>query len=130
MPKIQETPSRYLILCSFENIYKQKINDTLNCSTSLMEKINQEILKRFYKPIYIPILAIICSFLIILPKNSSRYKSTTKLTFLFGFCLLVFSETTLRYSTSTTISTFAYLLAPLIIFIFSYTMFYLKAKNV
>ena len=130
VPKIQETPSKQLVLCSFQNIYKQKVNYTRNCSTSLMEKINQEILKRFYKPIYIPILAVICSFLIILPKNNSRYKSQTKLTFLFGFCLLVFSETTLRYSTSSMISTFAYLLAPWIIFIFSYTLFYLKAKNV
>ena len=95
-----------------------------------MPEINRELLKRFYKPIYIPIIAIICCFLIILPKNSSKYKLQSKLTFLFGFLLLIFSETTLRYSTETFFSTMVYLVMPWIFFIMTYLFFLYKSKNV
>ena len=129
-PKIQETSSTNLILCSFDHIYKKKDTDSRNCNISLIKEINQEVFKRFYKPIYIPILAIICSFLIVLPKNSNKYSSQSKLTFLFGFFILIFSETTLRYSSENFYSTFIYLLAPWVIFIASYLLFYFKVKNV
>jgi len=110
-------------------MYKKINTDSRNCNISLIKEINQELFKRFYKPIFIPIIAIICSFLIILPKNSSKYKSQSKLTFLFGFCLLVFSETALRYSTTSGISALLYIVAPWIIFLFAYCLFYLKVKN-
>ena len=129
-PKIQETSSKNLISCSFEHIYKKRNTDSRNCNISLIKEINQEVFKRFYKPIYIPILAIICSFLIVLPKNSNKYSSQSKLTFLFGFVVLIFSETTLRYSSENFYSTFIYLLAPWIIFIATYIFFYFKVKNV
>ena len=128
-PKIQEMPSKKLLLCSFDYSYRKINVDSRNCSSSVIKDINQELLKRFYKPIFIPIIAIICSFLLILPKNSSKYKSQSKLTFLFGFCLLVFSETALRYSTTSMISTLLYMVAPWLIFLFAYYLFYLKVKN-
>ena len=129
-PKIQETSSKNLIKCSFNHTYNTKNTDSRNCNISLIKEINQEIFKRFYKPIYIPILAIICSFLIVLPKNSNKYSSQSRLTFLFGFGVLIFSETTLRYSSENFYSTFIYLLAPWIIFIATYIFFYFKVKNV
>ena len=129
VPKIQEMPSKNLLQCSFDHAYKKINTDSRNCHISVIKDINQELLKRFYKPLFIPIIAVICCFLIILPKNNSKYKSQSKLTFLLGFCLLVFSETTLRYSSTTLISTLLYILAPWIIFIFAYCLFYLKVKN-
>ena len=128
-PKIQEMPSKNLFLCSFDHIYKKINTSSRNCDISLINEINQELFKRFYKPLFIPIIAVICSFLLILPKNSSKYKSQSKLTFIFGFCLLIFSETTLRYSTTTSITTLIYIAAPWIIFLFAYYLFYLKVKN-
>ena len=128
-PKIQEMPSKNLLLCSFNHMYKKINTDSRNCNTSLIKEINQELFKRFYKPIFIPVIAIICSFLLVLPKNSSKYKSQSRFTFLLGFCLLVFSETTLRYSTTTSITTLMYIAAPWIIFLFAYYLFYLKVKN-
>ena len=109
----------------------RKINtDSRNCSASVIKDINQELFKRFYKPIFIPIIAVVCSFLLILPKNNSKYKFQSKLTFLFGFCLLVFSETALRYSTASIFSSLLYIVAPWIIFLLAYCLFYLKVKNV
>ena len=129
-PKIQEMPSKILLQCSFDHIYRKINTDSRNCSASLIKDINQELFKRFYKPIFIPIIAVICSFLLILPKNNSKYKFQSKLTFLFGFCLLVFSETALRYSTVTIFSSLLYIVAPWIIFLLAYFLFYLKVNNV
>tara|TARA_Y100000591_G_C21824609_1_gene695846 strand:- start:806 stop:1915 length:1110 start_codon:yes stop_codon:yes gene_type:complete len=129
-PKIQETSSKNLISCYITHFYKQKDTVSRNCDTSIIKEIKQEVFKRFYKPIYIPILAIVCSFLIILPKNNNKYSSQSRLTFLFGLGVLIFSETTLRYSSENLYSTFIYLLAPWIIFITTYLLFYLKVKNV
>ena len=128
-PKLQETSSQKLLNCSLNSFYKKfKINE--RCDSTLIPEINRELLKRFYKPIYIPIIAIICCFLIILPKNSTRYKLQTKLTFLFGFLLIVFSETTLRYSTETFFSIMVYLTTPWIFFMTAYLFFLYKSRNV
>jgi len=116
-PKIQEMPSKNLLLCSFNHMYKKINTDSRNCNISLIKEINQELFKRFYKPIFIPVIAVICSFLLVLPKNSSKYKSQSRFTFLLGFCLLVFSETALRYSTATIFSSLLYIVAPWIIFL-------------
>ena len=129
VPKLQETSSRKLYNCSLNSFFKIPQTDK-RCGEEIMPEINRELLKRFYKPIYIPIIAIICCFLIILPKNSSKYKLQSKLTFLFGFLLLIISETTLRYSTETFFSTMVYLVMPWIFFIITYLFFLYKSKNV
>lgn len=129
VPKVQESSSYKLINCSLIYFYKI-IKNEINCDPSLIKEVNQELLKRFYKPIYIPLIAIMCCFLIIFSKNSYKYKTQSRLTFLFGFILLVFSETTLRYSTSSSFSLIIYLIAPLIFFVIAYSIFKIKSKNV
>jgi len=133
VPKIQEISSTELIFCSLKTTLKIEIDKKiriLNCTTSLIEEVNQELFKRFYKPIYIPLIAIICSFLIILPKSSRNYKSQSRLIFLFGFLILIFSETTLRYSTNSNLFMAMYIILPWIFFLIIYTIFYMKVKNV
>ena len=68
-------------------------------------------------------------FLIILPKNSNRYQLQLKLTFLFGFLILVLSESTLRYSTISPLSTMIYIMTPLVLFVVTYSFFIIKSKN-
>ena len=36
---------------------------------SIKKEIDQELLKRIYKPLFIPIIAIMCCYLIIFPKK-------------------------------------------------------------
>lgn len=129
-PKLQETPTKNLVSCLLNNFNTENKKNIINCHISLKAEISQEIFKRIFKPIYIPIIALICSFLILLPKNNSGYKLQTSLTFLFGFLLLIISETTLRYSTISNLTTSIYLITPFILFIIIYFIFYKKAKNV
>ncbi len=129
-PKLQETSTKNLIVCFFSKFNFEKKNEKINCQASIKAEISQELFKRIYKPIYIPILALICSFLILLPKNNSGYKLQSSLTFLFGFLLLIISETALRYSTVSTLSTGIYLITPFILFIIIYLILFKKSKNV
>jgi hypothetical protein len=48
-------------------------------------EIKQELLKRFFKPIYIPLIALICCFLIFSGKLLANYNKIKKITFLFIF---------------------------------------------
>jgi lipopolysaccharide export system permease protein len=132
-PKIQEIPSEELYFC-FLNLYKEKLtnyrNYNFNCEESISEEISQELLKRFYKPLYIPIIALICCYLVLLPKNNVRFNSRKRSIFLFGFIILIMSESSLRYSTSSNTTLLFYLIAPWLIFFTTYILFYKKVKNV
>jgi lipopolysaccharide export system permease protein len=132
-PKIQEIPSRQLFTCTI-SLYKKKINVKkkydFSCDLSILEEINQELLKRFYKPLYIPVVALICCYLILFPKNSIKFSGNKKNTFLIGFFIMIISETSLRYATISHETLFFYLFAPWLIFLTAYILFYNKVKNV
>ncbi len=129
VPKIQETSSKQLIKCFFAKKNSEDLKNFQNCDSSINKEVNQELFKRFYKPIYIPIIAIITCFLIILPKTNSKYNSQVRLTFLSGFLILILSETTLRYATSSYLSIIIYLTSPLILFLITYLFFLIKTRN-
>ena len=132
-PKIQETSSDQLYSC-FVKLYSEEIinSQTKNfkCEKSVSDAINQELLKRFYKPLYIPILAIICCFLILVPKNNYKFNKNRAKVFLIGFLIIILSESSLRYSTSSNVALSFYLIAPWVIFFTTYLYFYYKVKNV
>ena len=132
VPKIQEMPSLILLSCrlKFLNKFIDNKDYNLSCLNSIEDEIDQELFKRFYKPLYIPLIAIMCCFLIIVPKNNIAYKKNRKIIFLLTFLIIVLSEASLRYSTISNLATFFYLIAPWLSFFIIYIIFYNKAKNV
>jgi len=128
LPKIQELSSIDLIKCLVT--LEKKIFTNFRCDQSIFKEIKQELLKRFYKPIYIPIITILCCFLIITSKNDVRHSKIRRIIFILTFLLLVLSETTLRYSTSSNLATLIYFLMPWILFTIAYTTFYRMVRNV
>ena len=133
VPKIQETPSYDLIKCA-KALIDNPESDTrykfFNCKKPINETINQELLKRFYKPFYLPVIAIICCFLIIFPKDNLRYIKNRKIIFLASFFVLILSETSLRYASKSTFSIMIFFGVPWLLFILSYFIYYNKVKNV
>ena len=122
VPKIQEISSLGLLSCFFKDIKSEKF-DSFNCDKTLPE-VKQELLKRLYKPIYIPIVAILTCFLIITSSNKINYKRIRNLVFITTFIILVISEASLRYSVSTEFLFYSYLVFPWLIFISSYLIFF------
>ena len=128
VPKIQEISSLRLLSCFFKNIKIEKF-DSFNCDKTILE-VKQELLKRLYKPIYIPIIGILTCFLIINSSNKINYKKIRNLVFITTFIILVISEASLRYSVSSEILFYTYLIFPWFIFISSYLIFFKIIKNV
>ena len=131
-PKIQERSSTVLIRCSIKKIGSNLFDESKRflCEERLYNEVNQELLKRFYKPLYIPIIAVLCCFLIILPKNNISYERHKRFIFLITFLILILSEASLRYSTISNFSSYMYLALPWLSFILIYSILYKKIKNV
>jgi len=94
-PKIQETSTLKILLC----ILKKNI-DMHNCQNnkkSLMD-IKIEFNKRFGMPIYIPLISLICSFLLSSRRDQKIYGYNKYIYFFLGFVILTMSEIIVRYS--------------------------------
>ncbi len=127
VPKIQEIGTRTLLACFFS--IEAKKFEAFKCDKPLMKEIKQELLKRTYTPLYIPVITILCCFLITSSRIKSNYLKIRNLIFIITFIILVFSETSLRYSTSSNFAMIVYLVLPWILFLISYLIFNKKVKN-
>ena len=95
-PKIQETSTWNILLC-----LQDKVVDMHNCKTEDGEKkdIKIEINKRFGMPLFIPLIGLICCFLLSSRKEKkSTKKNNITFYFIFSFIILTVSEITVRYS--------------------------------
>jgi lipopolysaccharide export system permease protein len=131
-PKIQEANSYDLFKCVFFDFKKEieKFNaQFLKCDGGSIEKIKQEFFKRFYKPIYFPLIALICCLLIFKSKESIGYARFKFYLFFLIFLLIVISEMSLRYSTVGTLGSLFFIFFPVLSFLITYTLLLIKFNN-
>ena len=129
--KTQELSSIKLIKC-IEGFYKYKKTEfdlknkyIENCSLQNIDNIFKEFYKRYFIPLYIPILSLIPFLLITSSKENIKYNRLRLFTFLIGLIIVIFSETTIRLITNVTVQNIGLIITPLIIlFIFYYYLFY------
>ena len=111
-PKIQETSTFKILLC----ILKKNV-DMHNCQEnkkSLMD-IKIEFNKRFGMPIYIPLISVICSFLLSSRRDQKIYGYNKYIYFFLGFVILTISEIIVRYSGISWTHSIIYYLIPLLL---------------
>ena len=117
--KIQETPTLDLINCTkSENMFAH------NCSRSEknIRDTKIELNKRFGMPIFIPLVALICCFLLS-SRRDKKYSGANKyIYFVLSFVVLVASEITVRYSGISINHTFFYYLIPIALFPLTYLL--------
>ncbi len=129
--KTQELSSFKLIKC-IEGFYKHKRTEfdiknkyIENCSLQNIDNIFKEFYKRYFIPLYIPILTLIPFLLLISSKENIKYNRLRLCTFLLGLIIIIFSETTIRFITDGTIQNIGLIITPLImLFIFYFYLFY------
>ena len=107
--KMQETPTIDVLRCLLNKNVKLH-NCTPTEKTRMDIKI--EINKRFGMPFYIPLLALICSFLLESRKDRKFYNFNKYFYFLIGFVILAAAEVTVRYSGASWNHTALYYLIP------------------
>ena len=116
-PKVQETPSKILLNCFFKKTTHAllKGNKDLKCETKEERvEVLAEINRRFGMPLYIPLLALLSSFLLI-SREETKAKGWYKY-FYFGlaFTILITAEILVRYSGKSLTHGLFYYLLPLV----------------
>ena len=122
-PKIQEISSYELFKCLI-------IENSQECVFKNNKKILIETLsRRAGMPLYIPLIAIITSFLLLYKKEGKNNHTKKYIIFIFSFIVLILAEILLRY-TGFSITNFAlYIFTPLILLIILYTVLITKMTS-
>ena len=131
-PKIQEVNIKILIKCVIYQ-YKKELNkfkdqQTLGCNERSIKPIKEEILKRLYMPIYIPLIAVIACFLTLVAKENKNYNIYKLSVFIIIFITIIISEISLTYSNYNIISLLFFLLFPVLSLIILYSYLTLCKK--
>ena len=122
-PKIQETSTFKLLNC-----FILKRNDRF-CNENAKKEMTTALNRRIVMPLYIPVIALICSLLLI---NRSTKVLNNYLIFAYSFLLLLFSEMTVRYTGLSEITNIIFLITPVsfIILIYIFLIFKLSKTNI
>ena len=104
--KLQETSTFKLLSC-----FIKKNNDLKFCTDGSKKEIIPVLIRRLILPTYIPIIALICSMLLL--KRNKFYLNKVSI-FFYSFVLLVLAELILKYTGTNFILRYVYLLIPLI----------------
>ena len=121
-PKLQEISTLKLLKCFFE-----KSNATKFCNQDAKKEILPNLIRRLILPFYIPVISLLCSFLLIKNKISLLDKF---LIYFGNFSILVFTELLIRYTGINYQIRAIYILIPIVLIIISYfTLIYKFKKN-
>ena len=129
-PKIQELSSIKLVKCTISLMYgKTYVDDLFNCEMNKLKNFNQELYKRFIKPFYLPILTLVCCFLLTFSKENHNYTLRIIKIFIYVFLILVVSEIFMRYIQSSSIYLLLFLSIPLLFFSMIYIFLLNRVNN-
>ena len=128
--KIQELPSAKIIKCSFSLLTnKIYIDEMFRCEKDRLKNLNQELYKRFIKPFYIPLLALICCFLLTFSKVQNNFTLKSIKVFLYVFLILIISETFMRYAEESKLQFIFIMCIPIVIYLLTYNFLIMKVKS-
>ena len=111
IPKLQETSTLSLLNC----LYSSNEKKILNCEEKLKKEITTVLNRRVFLPFYIPIIALLCSFLLIKSKTKKNYFLNKYTIFLLCFLILLYAELIIRYTGISKIVSLLFILSPLIL---------------
>ena len=122
VPKLQETSTLKLLSCFFKIFGESKI-----CNEDNKKEIIPNLIRRLILPFYIPVIALLCSFLLI--KNNILLIDKF-LTYSFSFLMLVLTELFIRYTGINNFLRYFYIIVPFsFIIIFYFTLNYKFKKT-
>ena len=127
-PKIQEVNTKILFNCLLEGEINNKKNNSIksdlifNCNKTLAlkNKISQELFSRFFKPFYIPLLALIGSLLLIKSKNSQGFSTFKFKVFALGVAVVSLSEISTKFYSANFSESSMIFMIPFIVFLLLY----------
>ncbi len=113
-PKLQETSTLTLISCLITKDQNPKI-----CKEDSNKEIFPILIRRVVLPFYIPVIAFVCSFLLL--KNQRIYSNKISI-FVYGFLILLLTELLIRYTGLNFLLRIFYLIMPVALGLFFYLL--------
>ena len=101
-----------------------------NCRLDNIDNIIKELYKRIIIPFYIPALILISLMLIFKSKENINYPRYRILIFLIGFCIIIFSEMTIRLINEDFMKNLKFFIIPIILVVSLYYNYLLKFKKI
>ena len=132
-PKLQEINISILLKCLFQPkdqrtqmMLGDKNEFGFQCShePKQLNNISQEVFSRIFKPLYIPLLAIVSALLLIKSKNSIGYSRYKIMIFVIGVLLISFSEILTKFFSFDLNRSLLLMMVPILISIIFYFLFY------
>ncbi|MDC0473323.1 LptF/LptG family permease [Pelagibacteraceae bacterium] len=113
-PKLQETTTFALISCFLKDKSTVLLKFLNSCPSKKINKdIISTVLRRIGMPLYIPLVALLCCFLLISTKKRKYRYMQNYIYFFLGFVVLVCAEILVRYSGFSKLNSFLYFTVPL-----------------
>jgi len=129
--KIQEKKTTSILSCyvNYFLLKKDYFYDVINCNDPAIKEMQKELFTRLIKPLFLPVISLSLCFLLLYPKESSKYKFSRVWVFFLGLIIIIFSE----FSSSLTVRNFLYfklsLGIPFVIFLIQYIFLYNKINQ-
>lgn len=128
-PKLQETSTHFLFKCLINKINNSEIF-FINCPEGYLTKaITETLSRRIGMPAYIPLISLICSFLLLSFKKKKNKIFSKYFFFLLGFFTLLLAELLVRYSGFSQLNAMLYFLAPLTLIPITYLLLINKLRS-
>ena len=125
-PKVQEQSTLKLFNCA-QSLINENIKflyfKNMICEKGYLKNIKQELFKRIYLPLYLPLFALVACFLILKSKDNSEYTNFKFKLFLTGIVFLIISEVSIRYAGLNNKYNLIFILTPIILFLSLRTIF-------
>ena len=115
VPKLQETSTIKLLSC-----FKQINFNSIFCEQKTKREIITVLNRRIVLPFYIPLIALISSFLLIKSYSKRNYFFNKYSVFTFAFLILLFSELVIRYTGISKVLNLIFIFSPAILIILFY----------
>ena len=125
IPKLQETSTYDLLQC----ILKSNEEKILKCKKSAEKEIKTVLNRRFVLPFYIPIISLLCSFLMIRAEEKKNYFFNKYTIFSLSFLILLYAELIVRYTGISEIINILFMISPLILIPIIYSLLIYKFSN-
>ena len=110
-PKLQETSTYKLFQCINGSISENEIN----CKENTKKEITTVLNRRIVLPLYIPIIALLCSFLLIKTKSQKSFFLNKYIIFILSFLVLLYAELIIRYTGISKIIGILFTVSPVIL---------------
>ena len=114
-PKLQETSTLKLLQC-MNDLINQPINkDVGYCKENARKEITTVLNRRILLPLYIPIIALLCSFLLIKTQKKKNFFLNKYSIFILSFLILLYAELIVRYTGISKIISILFAISPMVL---------------